>query len=253
MEEMFQQPAPHVPDATIALGVRVTAQALQQQVTQLTPMWQMATQIVAKKTPQQPLDPAVQKTFEAAMAEIQRKSQVDQREGQLAMAEFSLKQAEAQFNQQQVVQTLQQEASKQQAEFQRDIQMFMQSMQQENAKLQATIKNNSDKFLIELMKMEQANEKLRAEAEQKQQALEAKLAEDMLNRQNAFEPHLKQMGEMISQIKETKSNDSLDALLQGMHSVMQHLAAPTDLTLIKGPDGKTIGARKTTIINQTAE
>lgn len=253
MEEMFQQPAPRVPDATVALGVRITAQALQQQLMQIAPMWQAATQIVAKKTPQQPLDPAVQKTFEAAMAEIQRKTQVDQNDAKLAQAEFGLKQTDAQFNQQQVVQTIRQEAALQQAEFQRDFQMFVQSMQQENAKLQATIKANADKFLIETMKIEQANEKLRSEAEQKQQALEAKMAEDMLNRQNAFEPHIKQMGEMISQIKETKSNDSLDALLQGMHSVMQHLAAPTDIALIKGPDGKTIGARKTTVLNQDTE
>ena len=99
MEGMFQQPPLRVPDATVALGVRITAQALQQQLGQIAPMWQSATQIVAKKTPQQPLDPAVQKTFEAAMAEIQRKTQVDQNDAKLAQAEFGIKQAEMQFNQ----------------------------------------------------------------------------------------------------------------------------------------------------------
>jgi hypothetical protein len=36
-------------------------------------MFQQAGQLIAQKTPQPPIDPAVQKTFEAAMAEVQRK------------------------------------------------------------------------------------------------------------------------------------------------------------------------------------
>ena len=38
---------------------------------------QQAAQVVQAKTPQPPTDPAVQKTFEAAMAEIDRKKQYD--------------------------------------------------------------------------------------------------------------------------------------------------------------------------------
>lgn len=245
MEEEFQAPQVRIPDQIIDLGVQVTQQSLHQALAPLAPIWKMAAQIVNAKSPQQPVDPAVQKTFEAAMAEIQRKTQDDAARAKRSDQELMMKQQEMGFNQQQIVQQMQQEFAKQQAEMQNEIRMFAQSMQQANAQLQATIEKNNNDFMVKMLTLEKDNEKLRMEAEEKERQFAAKMQETLEANKVDFTPQVKQMGDLLGQIKESKSNDSLDAVLQGMNVIMQQLSAPADIQLVKDSEGKTVGARKT--------
>lgn len=247
MQEENQNPRVKVPDAAVALGVQTIAQPFNQQVQSIMQLWAMANKIVAAKTPQPQIDPAVQKTYEAAMAEIQRKTQVDQTDAARAQNELMLKQAQQQFEQQQVVQQMQQQAQQAQMEFQKELREFAQGMQQAQEALQATIKKNNDEFLIKLMQVENANKKLQAEIETKDREHAEKITEAMNANQVDLTPHVKQMQEMLGQMKENKNSDAMDALMTGMHGILQHLSAPSKLELIKDENGKTIGAVKSSV------
>lgn len=84
------------------------AQAAQQQSTALlqpiAPLFQQATQVVQSKAPQPPMDPAIKATFDAAMAEIKRKTEEAQARLQFDMqklqGEGQLEQARLQMEQQ---------------------------------------------------------------------------------------------------------------------------------------------------------
>lgn len=247
MEEINQPAKVSVPDEIIALGVEITSNALRQNLGEIAQLWQQAQQVVASKSPQQPIDPAVQKTYEAAMAEIQRKQQVDATSAQLSKAKLDIENQRLQFEQSQVVQQMQHEFSKQQAEFQNEVRMFSESMQQANAQLQATIEKNNNEFTVKMLALEQGNEKLRQESEAKDRELADKMQSAMSANRIDLTPHIDQMHQLIGQIRDSKNTDTLDAVLSGMHNIMQILAAPSDVTLIKSPDGKTIGARKTIV------
>lgn len=247
MREENQNTQVKVPDAAVALGVRAVAQNFNSQVQSVMQLWAMASKIVAAKTPQQPIDPAVQKTYEAAMAEIQRKSQSDQAMHSLSQNELVLKQAQQQFEQQQVMRQMQDQARQAQMDFQKEVQQFAEGMRQAQADLQATIKKNNDDFLIKLMQVEATNQKLQAEIEAKDREHAAKIAEAMNANQVDLTPHVKQMQEMLGQMKDNKNSDAMDALMTGMHGILQHLTAPSKLELIKDENGKTVGAVKSSV------
>lgn len=247
MQEENQNPRIKVPDAAVALGVQAVAQPFNAQVQSIMQLWGMASKIVAAKSPQPQIDPAVQKTFEAAMAETQRRAQLDQMNSQQAQRDFALKQSDQQFNQQQVIQQMRDQAQQAQLSFQKELHEFAQGMQQAQAELQATIKKNSDDFLIKLMTLENANQKLQAEIETKDREHAAKIAEAMSANQVDLTPHVKQMQDMLGQMKDNRSSEAMDALMSGMHGILQHLAAPSKLELIKDENGKTVGAVKSSI------
>ena len=53
---------------------------------------------------------------------------------------------------------------------------------------------------------------------------------------------LKEMQALLGQIKDAKTNDSLEAIMAGIHGMMQHMGAPTEV--VYGPNGKAVGMRK---------
>ena len=109
------------------------------------------------------------------------------------------------------------------------------------------MKKNRDDFLIKLMTIEQANNKLQADIEEKERQHSAKMAEMLQNSQKALQPHVTQMQDMLGQLKETKGNDAMEALMTGMHGILQHLSAPAKLDLIKDENGRTVGAVKSSV------
>jgi len=211
----------------------------------LLPILQEAAKIVQSKQPPPPVDPAIQKTFEAAMAEIQRKTEVDK-------AEQGRKDNELKFTQDLETQDRQTapliEALKNQFATQTQA-ISLKAEQQADAMQQQIelIKNEADNKqhqMTELMKNRDDNET----------ALQLKLLE--LQNQVAaipaqapeapdFSPMMKQMQDMLGQLEKAKTGDALTATVEGLRAVMQHMNAPTEL--IKGPDGKTIGMRKVQI------
>lgn len=234
MNEDNQQPKVRLPDDTIALGVQVGDIVLRHQLNQIGPMWQQAFQVVQKKSPQQPLDPAIAKTFEAAMAEIQRKTAVDKSDAQIAMQKFQhdvqssgqkfqLDASAQQFEQQVTLKSMQDELAKQAQEFQTKMaeahqqsQMFMQELQKERT------------------------------AEQEKIQLEyAKLAEHT----NALPSpdvtkHLQDLGNLIKSMVDGQSSihDSLHNTMQGIGQMMNHMNAPTEI--IRDQNGRPVGMRK---------
>jgi hypothetical protein len=61
-----------LPDQAALQGIAMAHQMIGAQMGELRSMFEQADQVVKQKTPPPPVDPAIQKTFEAAMAEIQR-------------------------------------------------------------------------------------------------------------------------------------------------------------------------------------
>lgn len=76
-------------EMVMAEGSEFAMQQIGQQMQQLVPMLQKAAEVVKQKMPQPPVDPAVQKTFEAAMAEIERKKAVDAQNIQTEQAKIT--------------------------------------------------------------------------------------------------------------------------------------------------------------------
>lgn len=258
MNEDNKAPMVHLPDATIALGAQVGNPVLVQQLNQIGPMWQQAFQVVQKKSPQAPLDPAIAKTFEAAMAEIQRKTQVDQADAQRNMQELQLKAQQfqlaaqdQQFTQQQTVQMLQAELQKQAQEFQasmaetqRKTQEFMQDLQQRRADAENKMQVDMGNLHVKMLELESKNQALQEAATKNEREFMLKL-EEVENREVPmpdFAPHLKQMGDMLGQLKEAKTNDGIGHVMNGLQQVMEHMNAPTEI--IRDQNGRPVGMRK---------
>lgn len=80
-------------DIAIAKSSKFAAEKFAEIAKQLNPGFEQAAKIVQDKMPQPPGDPAVEKTFEAAMAEIERKKQADKLAHDLATQKHNDEQA----------------------------------------------------------------------------------------------------------------------------------------------------------------
>jgi len=230
------------PDQLSLIAAMKAQEANQQTMQGLLPIIAEATKIVQSKQPPPPLDPAIQKTFEAAMAEIQRKSQVDQATQQLKLQEMQFDQ---QMRQQEAQSAPLMEQLKGQLEAQRQALTIRADQQAEQMAQQIElIKNEADNKqhqMTELMKNRDDNETaLRLKMlELQKQVSEIPTA---LPEAPDFSPMMKQMQDMLGQLEKAKTGDALTATVDGLRAVMQQMNAPTEL--IRGPDGKTIGMRK---------
>lgn len=237
------------PDQMSLLASMKAQEANSQTMQGLLPILQEAAKIVQSKQPPPQVDPAIQKTFEAAMAEVQRKTAVDQATQQLKLQEM-------QFDQQMKQQELQSaplmEALKNQFEAQAQVLNIKADQQAEQMAQQLELikneANNRQHQMTELMKNRDDNET----------ALRLKLLElqDKVNsipvetpEMPDFSPLMKQMQDMLGQIEKAKTGDALTATVDGLRAVMQQMNAPTEL--IQDPNtGKTIGMRKVQIITE---
>lgn len=236
------------PDQVSLLAAMKAQEANSQTAQGLLPILQQVAQIVQSKQSQPPVDPAIQKTFEAAMAEIQRKTAVDQAEAQ--------RKDNAQKFEQDLKSAEQQQAPLL-AQMQRDF----------DAKLELERLNREDQAkqfqaLIEMQKNEADNRQhqmteLLKNRDDNETALQLKLLElqgkvDEMSSATPstpvveppdFSPMLKEMQKMLSDIEKAKTNDALTATVEGLRTVMAQMNAPTEL--VRHPQtGKAIGLRK---------
>ena len=244
---LIEMQQPDISPDQAALMAAMKAQEANSQTAQgLLPILQEATQIVQSKQPPPPVDPAIQKTFEAAMAEINRKSAVDK-------AEQERKTQAQRFDQnlrdQESRQTPMLEAM--QRDFDAKLELERMSREDQAKKFQAMIemqKNEADNKqhqMTELLKNRDDNEtalqlKL-LELQSKVEEVSAKpvAAPEMPD----FSPMLKEMQTMLSSIEKAKTNDALTATVDGLRAVMTQMNAPTEL--VRHPQtGKAIGLRK---------
>ena len=248
-ELVVQMQMPDAGPDEIALQAAMMAQnATSEAANALLPLLQDAGKIVQSKMPPPQVDPAIQKTFEAAMAEIDRKKAVDQANQTLAQ------------NKQQFEQNMQQqenqmapiiEQMKSQMTAQIEAMSIKADREAEQLRQQVEImKNDADNRqhqMTELMKNRDDNET----------ALQLKLLE-LQNKVDSVQnnvpqmpdisPMMAEMQNMLSQIEKAKTGDALTATMDGLRAVMQQMNAPTEL--IKDGQGKTIGMRKVAVIAQ---
>lgn len=244
-------------DAIVAQGSQIANSILQQQLQAIAPVWQKAFQIVNAKTPQQPVDPAIQKTFEAAMAEIKRKAARDEEDVKLEQAKQKLAQdehannlqkAQAEFktSTQETFAKFQADTADKERKFNQTMQLFQTEVLQQEKDRAAKAQADSDKIFIELLKLEQSNATLANDAAQKEKAFSDKLASmEQLPPPPDMTPHLQALGGVLQQLQQQHetTNANMGNLHNTMTGVMQHLAAPTEL--VRDPKtGKAIGTRK---------
>lgn len=248
MNEMYQPQKVSVPDDVIALGVEITTRSLQQNISEIAPLWQQATQIVMSKSPQPQVDMAVQKTFEAAMADIQRKQQVDMNNAKMDQMRLMVErermqadQANKQFEQGQVTQQLQRDFQHENLKLQNEMRMFVDSMNLENEKLRATIDKNNKEFMAKMIEIEQENQKIRQESDAKSKEYALKLEELLHKKQSEI------IGKITDSIPSVDQGQGMvGSAIDNMKSIMENVGnMPGKTEIIQSPDGNAIGIKKT--------
>lgn len=197
-----------------------------------------AQQLVQSKMPPPPVDPAVQKTFEAAMAEIKRKTDVDQ-------AEIARKNLETQAKAQ--AEAMQPMIDQAKREFEARLEVERMQREDDRAKFNQMIelqKNEADNRqhqMTELMKNRDDNE---TQLQLKLLELQKQVSDipALIPQAPDFTPMMQEMQSMLSQIKEAKTDDALLATVEGLRAMMATISAPTEL--IRDANGKAVGTRK---------
>lgn len=227
----------------MAEGSEFALQELSRQLENLAPQLAQAAQIVQQKMPQPPVDPAVQKTFEAAMAEVKRKTDADKMSHDREMQKLNNAAMEAQ-GAQQLEQT---KAALEQQNKERDT--FVE-LQIQSARDQAQRLSDELRGQVELMKNEQDNRQhqhteivknIQDNQTQLQIAMERGLADvrNAVPEQPDMSPVIKQLNDMLSRVEKQKSEDSLSAVMQGLQGVIQSLNRPK--MIVHDDSGKPVG------------
>ena len=209
--------------------------------TALVPLIAEASQVIQSKVPPPPVDPSIAATKEVAMAQLQLKAQTDAATQQLDQQKF---QYEIQAKEREFQSAPMLEAMKR--EFEAKLEVERMQREDDRAQFAQMIemqKNEADNRqhqMTELMKNRDDNET----------AIQLKLMELQGQVENApqapapdFTPMMQEMQAMLSQIEKAKTNDALQATMEGLRAVMTSIHAPTEL--IRDPvTGKAIGTRK---------
>jgi len=230
-------------EMTVAEGSEFAMQQLQKDLANLGPSMAQAAQIVQKKMPQPPVDPAVQKTFEAAMAEIERKKAVDQADAKRKDAELQQKGQQAQADA--AAEQQQQAIDARLAEMGNVIKMQIAEIQeagkQQVEQLRAQIelmKNDADNEqhqMTELMKNYQDN------VTQLQIALQ-KVTDGISSSTPDFAPQVEQLNQLLATVEKAKTQDALGTMMQGLQAVVQSLNRPK--MIIEDETGRAIGIQR---------
>lgn len=239
------------PDQLALVAAMQAQQATSATDQQLIPLLQQAMQVVQSKQAPPQVDPAVQKTFEAAMAEIERKRALDQANTQLKAQEL---QQTAAFKQQE----LQMTPILDQMQKEHDAQMEVLRMQREDeqkqfAEMMANQRNEADnhqKQLTELLKNRDDNDTAIV-LEQMRQSL-ASVQESVVQATKGREqttgaldmaPIMQQLQATLQMSQEAQKQDdhrtAITGIMQGIQQLHQHLATPK--MIIKDENGKVIG------------
>lgn len=211
-------------ESVIADGAAFALRELQRIMPEFPQMLQQAAQTVQGKMPQAPVDPAVQKTFEAAMAEIQRKAQESQSHMQLEVQKL---QADMQFKQSELAASAQGEQQKHAldmrlAEMGNAIKLQVAAIQEEGRRAAEDLRQQ-----VELMKNEADNEQKQTtdliknyqdNLTQTQIALQ-QVSEKVENSVQAlpnFGSQVEQLNRVLADIERQKGRDAFGAVTQGL-------------------------------------
>jgi len=231
-------------ESVIADGASFAMKQLQQAMPEFQQMLAQAAQVVQGKMPQPPVDPAVEKTFEAAMAEIQRKTQEGQATLQLATQKM---QAEYQLKTQELQASVQSEQQKQAmdmrlAEMGNVIKLQTAAIQEEGNRaaeeLRAQIalmkneQDNEQKQMTELLKNYQDN------VTQLQLALQ-QVNEKVEGSAPDFTPQVEQLNQMLATVEKQKGQDALTTVTQGLQAVIETMNRPK--MIIEDAQGRPVG------------
>ena len=209
--------------ATDQIAMRAAQQAQQLMANLLkdaAPMMQAAGQVLQSKMPQPPVDPAVQKTFEAAMAQIQSKEKIDAERLKMDGAKMQGEAAFARMQEQNAMQlaAMQEENKKQIAvitemgkkqaeELRQQVEMMKNDRNNEQHQITELLKNRDDNqtaVIIEQMKQAIA-------ASQPQQVEQPRQDDSML----------KEMQRMLGEIEKAKTGDALTATVDALRQMME--------------------------------
>lgn len=230
------------PDQLALMAAMKATDSMAQWQTQVAQELQQAQQIVQSKMPPPPVDPAIQKTFEAAMAEIDRKKAVDQ-------AEQSRKDQQQQFEQQhtQTNQFLEQLQRGIEARLEKDRMAHEESMTKltQQVELMKNDQDNQVHQMTELLKNRDDNEtKLQLEQLKAQLgSMTEAMSQPVEVPAPDLSPMIREMQTMLSQIEKARTDDALGAVVGGLKEVITQLNAPVEF--VRDPkSGKALGARK---------
>lgn len=225
-------------EMTMAEGSEFAMAQLQQQVGNLAPMLQQAADIVQKKMPQPPVDPAVQKTFEAAMAEIERKKQVDVQNHERETNKLKVAQQEAQ--QQAALDTrlaemgnvlklqitsIQEEGKRASEELRQQVELMKNDRDNEQHQMTELIKNYQDNITQMQISLQKVSDDVKAAGE---------AAPD-------FTPQVDQLNKMLASVEQAKGQDALVTVSQGLQAVIESLNRPK--MIVEDENGRAIGIR----------
>jgi len=200
---------------------------------------------VQAKMPPPPMPPEIQASIQIAKMETDRKAQLDKATIEFKNAEAASKQQleAAQFKLDQMQQLFDQALEKQRLLLteQNDrltAQVDLMNNKADNQQKQMTdlLKNRDDNETKMQIEMQKGFEQLRAQLSQPQQVTQPQVD---------LTPHIEKMQGLLDQIGQTKTNDALTAVVQGLQATIQTLNQPRRTTLEHDAQGNPIGAVST--------
>jgi hypothetical protein len=250
MVAQAQQPGAS-PDQLALAAAMQTQQATSRMDQQLLPLLQQATQVVQSKQPPPPMDPAVDATFKAAMANIDAKKAADDASNKLAIQKHNddLAMRREELNAAPMVDQMKRE---------HDAQMEVLRMQREDsqkqfAEMMANQRNDADNKMsqiTELLKNTDDNDTAIIIEQMKQQlaSMQESVEKATSGRQQTSEavdtaPIMQQLQETLKHSQEMqRQNDhraAMEGIMSGLQGLHQQLAAPK--MIIKDANGRPIG------------
>lgn len=184
----------------------------------IAPMFQQAVQIAQSKAPPPPMDPAIKATFDAAMAEVNRKKEEAQARLQFDAQKL---QGEGQLAQAELQMTAQLEAFKEENKKQIAMMQEMMAKQAEEIRQRVELmKNDADNQqhqMTELLKNRDDNQTNIIIA-QINKALEAQKPAEQPRQDDGV---LKEMQRMLGEIEKAKTGDALTATVDALRQMME--------------------------------
>jgi hypothetical protein len=180
-----------------------------------------AAQIVQSKSPPSPMDP-VQATFNAAKMETDRRAAADQAQQGLDKVKMDLEMKKLDANQQELVQTLQQQAAKDRQDLMAQMQSDAADLRAKMAALAQAKQEADDNFLLEIMKLNKENEQGQADAAAREAEMAQRLGavETLANKPPPEPPDLTPHLQAIAETQ-SKTHEGMQQLAQAMQAMHQ--------------------------------
>jgi len=217
-----------------------TQQFMMQLLKDVAPMMQQAAQIVQQKAPQPPMDPAIQKTFEAAMADIKRKA-----DESAARLQFEQQKAAQQLSAEQQQSALDMRLAEMGNVIKMQIAGIQEQGKQETERLRQQVemmkndRDNEQRQMTELLKNRDDNQTTIL-IEQMKQAISQSMPQQVTQPQQD-DGMLREMQRMLGEIEKAKTGDALTATVEGLRAVMEQLSRPK--MIVTDEAGRPIGVQ----------